>query len=68
MISSFQEQQKLDSFIKNNLNIKCSCGHSIDLFNKTKAICSHCGKWVFKNKDEEFRYRLNQKIKNTASK
>lgn len=56
---SFQEQLKLDSFIKNNLNVKCKCGHSIDLINKDKTICSHCGKWVFKNKQDEFKYRLN---------
>lgn len=68
MIYNFEEQERLDSFIKNNLNVKCSCGHSIDLFNKTKAICSHCGKWVFKDKNEEFKYKLNQKIKSNLSK
>lgn len=63
-MSSFQEQQKLDSFIKNNLNVKCKCGHSVDLIGINQKICSHCGNYVFKNKEEEFKYRLKENMKN----
>ena len=43
----------------NNFKVKCSCGHTIYLLNKDKKICTHCGKWIFRNKQDEFRYRLN---------
>ena len=29
----------------------------------TEAICSWCLKYVFKNNQEEFKYRLKEKIK-----
>ena len=60
---TFEEQKKLDNFIKKNLNRKCECGHSINFINSDKIICTHCGKYVFKNKEDEFKYKLNQKLK-----
>lgn len=41
---------------------KCKCGHSVEIYHE-KRICTHCGKYVFKNKEDEFKYRLNEKIR-----
>lgn len=42
----------------------CSCGHSIAFQNKTKrTICTHCGHWVYNNKEDEFKDRILQKKK-----
>lgn len=41
--------------------IYCSCGHSIVIFpfeHKNKKLCSYCGKYVYKEKKEEFKERL----------
>ena len=42
----------------------CICGHRVIIpYNKDKGICSWCGNYVFKTKQDEFRYRLEQKRK-----
>lgn len=41
--------------------VYCSCGHSLVIYpfeHKTKKICSHCGKYVYKDKKEEFKGKL----------
>lgn len=42
--------------------IYCSCGHSMVIFpfeKKNKKVCSYCGKYVYTNKQEEFKERLS---------
>lgn len=53
---------KLHDFIVNNITYKCSCSHSVVIL-KDKALCNHCNKWVFKNKEDEFKYRMNEQMK-----
>lgn len=44
--------------------IKCKCGHSIAFKScEKKKLCHWCNKWVFKNKEDEFKYRLKEKMK-----
>ena len=41
--------------------VKClKCGHSVPIGRKDKMLCEFCGKYVFKDKKEEFRYRMGQ--------
>lgn len=44
--------------------VKCKCGHShfMPVFLPYK-ICGWCGKMVFRNKQEEFKYKLEHEIK-----
>ena len=43
---------------------KCKCGHSISIKPcEKKVLCHWCNKWVFKNKEDEFKYRLKEKMK-----
>lgn len=45
--------------------IKCkNCGHSI-LPIKERILCTHCGYWVYKNEQVEFRYKTLENIKKT---
>ena len=40
--------------------IKCkNCGHSIVPM-KERIICTHCGRWVYKNDKAEFEYKLKE--------
>lgn len=56
------EDMKLHQFIIDNLTYKCPCGHSVVIYND-KVICTHCNKWVFKNKEDEFKYRINEQLR-----
>lgn len=57
MTKRFNQQQER--------TIKCKCGHSIIFVSwKTRKLCRWCGNWVFKNKREEFKYRLMEGIHN----
>lgn len=46
---------------RSKFRIYCKCGHSIVILpfeHKTKKLCSHCGNYVYINKQEEFKERL----------
>ena len=44
------------------LKVKCKCGHSQTVF-KDKKICDWCGELVFKDKQEEFKYKVLEKLR-----
>ena len=40
---------------------KCKCGHRVIIpVWKDKQLCSWCGNYVFKDKKEEFEYKIKQ--------
>lgn len=44
--------------------VYCPCGHSVAIPNKVdRVLCTWCGKWVYKNKQTEFRYKLQEQLK-----
>lgn len=44
--------------------IKCKCGHSVEFWhNNYKTLCNHCGRFVYKNKKEEFKDKMKGLIK-----
>lgn len=42
--------------------VKCKCGHTITFLSKHKTVCTKCGSYVFPTKEEEFKFRLREKI------
>ena len=43
---------------------KCECGHVIAITNKYKrVICSICGNYVYLNRADEFRNKLQEQLK-----
>lgn len=43
---------------------KCKCGHSVVIPHwKDKSICGWCGNYVFKNKKDEFDYKIKNILK-----
>ena len=46
-----------------NDTIKCKCGHSVLLGKNKRIICTFCGRWVFKDKKDEFEYRLRERLR-----
>ena len=53
---------KLEFYTKNST--KCKCGHTNFLGSRDKIVCSWCCRYVFKNKQIEFVYRIGEMIKN----
>lgn len=43
--------------------ITCKCGHRILMGLEERKVCSWCGNYVFKTKEDEFKYRLEEKMK-----
>ena len=44
--------------------VKCKeCGHTLPLIDNKKGLCEFCGKYIFKDKKEEFIYRLSLKLR-----
>ena len=42
----------------------CKCGRRVIIsYNQDKQLCSWCHNYVFKNKQAEFKYRLNERLK-----
>ena len=39
----------------------CKCGHVV-VVTEDKKLCTHCGNYVFRNKEEEFKYRMKEKL------
>lgn len=43
-----------------NKRVKCECGHTITFTNtrSDRVLCNWCGKFVYKNKQLEFKYKM----------
>lgn len=43
---------------------KCKCGHRVIIPKWVdKQVCSWCGNYVFKSKQDEFKYKMQNKLK-----
>lgn len=58
---TFEDIEKIAS-AKTDATIKCECGHSIVMSKADRTICSWCGKWVYRTKEIEFKYKLRETI------
>lgn len=43
--------------------IKCKCSHVVIMTNLDRKICTHCGNWIYKNKQIEFKYKMQEHLK-----
>ena len=49
---------------EDKVKYKCKCGRRVIIPKWVdKQICSWCGNYVFRNKYDEFKYRVKEKIK-----
>lgn len=53
------KEEILESILS-NYKVKCRCGHTLIIVGKPKVICNHCGYYVYKNKQEEFKDRMTR--------
>lgn len=55
---SFNEIAILSGEQTKNRKLCKNCGHSKLLGLQEKVICDHCGHYIFKDKQAEFKYRM----------
>lgn len=61
-MSKYEEDTKLFNE-RTHSKTTCECGHRVLISNKKdRQICSWCGKYVFKNKQAEFRYKFKENL------
>ena len=61
---TLEEVKKLATAQTENRKLCKVCGHSRLLGNQDRVICNHCGHWIFKDEETEFKYRMQeQRIK-----
>ena len=59
-MTSYKDVEKIAKFKVEHL-IKCECGHSM-FFQRDSAICSWCGRRVFKDDKAKFKYEMFCKL------
>lgn len=60
---SYNTDSKLFKMFTDN-SFKCKCGHSVFIpKNKFYKLCNWCGKPVFKNEKDEFKYNIRKRLK-----
>lgn len=63
MDKQYKDDSKMFDEYTNN-TVKCTCGHSVVIRPTVeKVICTWCQKYVFRNKEDEFKYRIKEKLK-----
>ena len=60
---TIKEHQKMtDEYDK--VKYLCKCGHRVIIPRWVdKTLCNWCGNYVFKNKQDEFKFRVKEKIR-----
>lgn len=62
-ILTVQEYKRMADELS-KVTYKCACGHKEVIPSaEDKKLCSWCGHYVFKDKKDEFRYRVKEKIR-----
>lgn len=56
-----EDTKRLNELWKHN--VRCKCSHAFVLMKKDRALCSHCGRWVYRTPEIEFKYKLQEKMK-----
>ena len=65
-VNNFMSNKDMQKYIDeiDNHKYTCKCGHKVFIpYDKEKALCSWCNRYVFKDKKDEFLFRLKEKIK-----
>ena len=61
-----EQFKKTDELPINRLRdyLKCErCGHTLPMIDKQKGFCQFCGRYIFVNEKEEFKYRIKERLK-----
>lgn len=60
-IKRTQKEMKLKEEYDKKNTFKCSCGHSVVIYpNKKKYLCTWCNHYVYRDKKDEFKDKVNE--------
>ena len=63
----FKKDTKMfDDFSK--YRVVCKCSHTVTMARADRIICNHCGNWIYRTPQIEFRYNMLEKIKDKEEK
>lgn len=49
--------------------VTCKCSHSVIIpYRNKRVMCEFCGHWIYRDKKEEFKDKLKEKLKNEKEK
>ena len=62
--------KKDDEMFKNlsKYRVVCKCSHTVTMARADRIICNHCGNWIYRTPQIEFRYKMLEKIKDKEAK
>lgn len=43
--------------------VKCKCSHTVVMMSTERLVCSHCGEWIYKSPEIEFKYKMMKALK-----
>lgn len=59
-----REKDEIAASYYSEFMYKCECSHTqLIPYNIDKVICSHCGKWIYKSKEDEFKDKIKSLLK-----
>ena len=61
------KEEKIFSHKISKYRVVCKCSHTIIMPNADRKICSHCGNWVYRTPEIEFKYKLQEKMKDNKN-
>lgn len=53
-----EDTRKFKELLK--YRVKCRCSHSVVLSKVDRAICTHCGNWVYRTPQLKFQYKIKE--------
>lgn len=65
---SYKEIEKEDHVFA-DYKVKCKCSHVVIMpYRHKKVLCDFCGCYIYRDKKDEFKDRLREKLKNEKEK
>lgn len=61
-MSRFEEDTKMFEELY-KYRVKCKCSHVITIKKLDRAICNHCGEWVYRTPELQFKYKMKEVLK-----
>lgn len=56
------KEEIIDSYYS-QFKVKCKCGHVVVISPiNTKKLCSFCGNYIYRDKKDEFKERMKEKL------
>lgn len=59
---TFKEESRLFRELS-KFRVRCKCSHSVYIGRMDRMMCSHCGEWVYRTPELQFKYKMKEVLK-----